>query len=133
MMNQETFKVQIQVTYREHIQTKHFPFHSKMSHMYLDRVNFFFSGLHCHPDKVDAGFSVSVRIPSVHFPMLFFSSVEDDDAMFSCMYVTCFARFFVDSRFYAWKRRKQTYGGNILLYFLNFFPLELHFSSSPNL
>ena len=132
MMNQETFKVQIQATYIKHIQTKHFPFHSKMSHMYLDGVKFFISGLLCHPKRADAGFSISVCIPSVHFPMLFFSYVEDYDAMFSCMYVNCFARLFVDSEFYACKRRKQHYGDNKLLYFLNFFPLEFHFSSSPN-
>ena len=117
MMNQETFKVQRQATYIEHIQTKHFPFHSKMSHMYLDGVKFFISALLCHPKRADVGFSILVRIPSVYFPMLFFSYVEDYDAMFSCMYVNFFARLFVDSLFYGCKRRKQNYGSNKLLYF----------------
>ena len=75
--------------------------------------------------------------PFCSLSFLFFSlpnhSVEDYDAMFNCMYVTCFARFFVDSQFYACKRQKQNYSGNKLLYFLNFFPLEFHFSSLPNL
>ena len=66
MMNQETFKVQIQATYIEHIQTKHFPFHNKMSHMYLNGVNFFISGLLCHPKRADASLLFTFQCCSFH-------------------------------------------------------------------